>query len=103
MLGHAKSSDSNDDWVYVPNSNWMLERVSKKMVEEQMQLFFSADDSVQLELYTLQNPHKPDILLPDNIESIKNSHMNKNRPTRIYIHGWQEWGGLMKGIFNRGK
>lgn len=103
VLANAKLTDDNDDWVYVPNRNGMLERVNKTMALSQVQPFFSAESSVKFELYTLQSQRKPDLLIPNDIESIKKSHLDKSRPTRIYIHGWQEWGGLMKGVFNRGE
>lgn len=102
VLANAKLSD-NDEWVFIPTRNGTLERVNKTLALEQVQPFFSVEESVQFELYTLENPHKPDILIPDDTGSIKTSHLNKNRPTRIYVHGWQEWAGLMKGIFKKGE
>lgn len=103
-FANAKLSKPDDgDWIYIPNRNGMLERINKTMVSEQVQPFFSVDKIVRFELYTLANQRKPDMLSIFDVESIKRSHLDKNRPTRIYIHGWQEWNGLMKGVFNTGE
>lgn len=68
----------------------------------QPQLYFKVENDVVFELYTLKNKQEPQILSPKNISTITSSNFNKTLPTRIYIHGWQEYAGIMKSYFNDG-
>lgn len=70
---------------------------------EQPQLYFTAEADVTFELYTLQNVIKPQIISILNTTTVTSSNFNKTHPTRIYIHGFQEYGGNMKKCFNDGK
>lgn len=65
--------------------------------------FFDVNSDVEFDLYTLKNKEEPQILVLGDVESIKSSNFNKNVPTRIYVHGWQEHGSTMKRTFNDGE
>lgn len=54
------------------------------------QLYYNAMAEVSFELYTLKNPTKAQIILPEDIKSITESNLNPNIPTRIIIHGTME-------------
>lgn len=69
----------------------------------QPQLLFNVDNDVVFELYTQKNKNEPQILTMRNISSFTTSNFNGSLPTRIYIHGWQEYVGTMKKYFNDGK
>ncbi|XP_037935734.1 pancreatic lipase-related protein 2-like [Teleopsis dalmanni] len=47
-----------------------------------------ATGNVKFYLYTQSNPNTPDQLYIDDIESVKSSHFEKSRLTKILIHGW---------------
>lgn len=87
----------------MPTRNGLPTRVNLAEAMAQVQPFFLVENDVTFELYTLKNKINPQILSMDNITSITESNFNKNVPTRIYIHGWQEYGGIMKKCFNDGK
>lgn len=61
----------------------------------------SDDDEVTFELYTLKNPSNPQMLSLRSLQSITSSNFDRHIPTRIYIHGWQEWHN-MKLLLNDG-
>lgn len=87
----------------MPTRNGSIARVNLTEAMAQLQPFFFVEHDVTFELYTLKNQIAPQILSMDNITSITTSNFNKDLPTRIYIHGWQEYGGNMKKCFNDGK
>lgn len=97
---NAKPADL-EEWVFVPGRNGTIERVN--LAEAEIQPYFLVEEDVSFELYTLKNQATPQILSMNNITSITASNFNKKIPTRIYIHGWQEYGGNMKHTFNDGK
>lgn len=50
--------------------------------------FFSVDEDVRFELYTMKNPKEAQVLELNNYTTVKKSHFNWLRPTRIIVHGW---------------
>ncbi|XP_055300053.1 inactive pancreatic lipase-related protein 1-like [Sitodiplosis mosellana] len=101
FLAHTNANpiDSNK-WVFVPTRNGLITRVNLAEAMAQVEPYFSVEQDVTFELYTLKNKITPQILLMDNVTSITASNFNRNVPTRIYVHGFLEYGGNMKKIFN---
>lgn len=96
--------DNDDGWVIVPDRSGRPIRV--RLDDESVVALaskFKVEEDVTFELYTMENPHEPQILSPENIKSFEQSYFNKSRPTRIYIHGWQERMGMMKKLLNDGR
>lgn len=54
------------------------------------------DKDVQIELYTLKNLKESQILHINDINSVEKSNYNSETPTRIFVHGFQSNGGLIK-------
>lgn len=72
-------SKEDDDFRIVPLISPQLEEV----------LFvFDTQKDVQFELFTPQNPNRPDLLTLGNYTTVKKSHFKWWRQTRILIHGW---------------
>lgn len=91
-----------DGWTLVPTRSGFPIPVKLANALSQPELYFNVENDVLFELYTLKNKQEPQILSPQNISTITSSHFNKTLPTRIYIHGWQEYAGNMKKCFNDG-
>lgn len=87
----------------MPTRNGSITRVNLAEAMAQVEPYFLVEEDVQFELYTLNNKITPQVLSMDNVTSITASNFNKNVPTRIYIHGFLEYGGNMKRLFNDGK
>ena len=49
-------------------------------------------DDVNFLLWTRENPKLYDILQVDNATGLKMSHFNKDLPTKMLIHGFQDTG-----------
>lgn len=96
--------DLKDGWTLVPNRFGFPTpvNVTEALASSPHPLFDPVED-VQFELYTLENRNKPQILASYDVTSITSSNFNKSRPTRIIIHGWQEYFGNMKRVFKDGK
>ncbi|XP_063695876.1 phospholipase A1-like isoform X2 [Culicoides brevitarsis] len=52
-------------------------------------------------LFTRLNPDEADILVLDDIKSVKNSYFNEKLPVRFLIHGWLDHGDGMLGQLGR--
>lgn len=52
--------------------------------------FFNPINDVRILLSTRQNRNNPQQLLFGNLNSVQNSNFDRNRPTRVLIHGWWE-------------
>lgn len=105
MITNAEPStkDLKDDWTLVPSRFGFPIPVNvTEVLASSAQLSFDPVKDVKIELYTLTNKDEPQILVPNDIASITSSKFNKSLPTRIYIHGWQEYFGNMKKCFNDG-
>lgn len=50
------------------------------------------ETSFFIELFTLKNPDKNQILDHANISSINETNFNRSLPTKIFIHGWKSAG-----------
>lgn len=64
---------------------------------------FMVEKEVSIDLYTLKNKNEPQILIPNDIKSIKESNFNKNIPTRICVHGFHSKKGALRNAFVKGK
>jgi hypothetical protein len=51
---------------------------------------FDAYRDVRILLQTRENRLNPQQLAFRNLNSIQQSHFNRNRPTRVLVHGWWE-------------
>lgn len=51
---------------------------------------FNAQRDVRFLLSTRQNRNNPQQLIFGNLASVTGSHFDRNRPTRVLIHGWLE-------------
>lgn len=91
-----------DGWTLVPTRSGIPVPVSIESAFSQPQLLFNVEDDVVFELYTQKNKHEAQILTTRNISSFTTSNFDRSLPTRIYIHGWQEYAGTMKKYFNDG-
>lgn len=87
----------------MPTRNGTIARVNLTEAMEMIQPYFQLEQDVKFELYSLKNPNKPQILSLDDLNTITTSNFNKNVPTRIFIHGWQEYGNSLRNIFTDGK
>lgn len=65
--------------------------------------FFMVDKDVSIDLYTLKNRIKPQILGLNDSKSIEESNFNKKNPTRIFIHGFHSKTGSLRKAFVQGK
>lgn len=103
MVANARLPALEEGWTFVPTRGGFPIPVNIMEALEQPQLYFTAEADVTFELYTLQNVIKPQIISILNTTTVTSSNFNKTHPTRIYIHGFQEYGGNMKKCFNDGK
>jgi len=92
--------ETEDGWTWVPTRSGIPMPVKVASAFSGPQLLFNVESDVVFELYTLKNKKQPQILKPGNVSSVTSSNFNQSLPTRIYIHGWQEWAGNMKNYFN---
>lgn len=99
---NASFLNLKDGWTLVPTRTGIPIPVNIEAAFSQPQLLFTVENDVVFELYTMKNKHKPQILSAGDISTITSSNFNKTLPTRIYIHGWQEYAGIMKKYFNEG-
>lgn len=95
--------DHDDGWTWVPTRSGIPMPLKVATALSQPQLLFNVEDDVTFELYTLKNKEQPQILVPGDVLSVTSSNFNRSLPTRIYIHGWQEYAGNMKSYFNDGE
>lgn len=51
---------------------------------------FDAYTNVRILLQTRQNRDNPQVLNFRDLQSVQNSNFNRNRPTRVLVHGWWE-------------
>lgn len=56
--------------------------------------YFPIRSAVRFELYTRDNPNEPQLLSHCNESSLTNTSYDPNRPTRMFIHGWNSKGAL---------
>lgn len=71
--------------VYVPDGNGKWEWVN---VNTALGMNFDSHGDVQFWLFTRRNPQDGQLLKFQDQRSLSQSFFNKNRPTRIVIHGW---------------
>lgn len=90
-------------WEWIPTRSGFPIPVNLARAMSKPQPLFNVENDVVFELYTLKNKVQPHILSPYNIHSITTSNFDGSLPTRIYIHGWQEYMGIMKKTLNDGK
>lgn len=64
---------------------------------------FMVEKEVSIDLYTLKNKNEPQILIPNDIKSIKESNFNQSIPTRICVHGFHSKKGTLRNAFVKGK
>lgn len=93
----------SNELIFVPTYDGRITRINVTEASLQAQPYFEVEQEVAFELFTLKNPNKVQILSLNNITSITASNFNKKVPTRIFIHGWQEYSGTLKKIFIEGK
>ena len=46
------------------------------------------DQNIHFKLFTVNNPHNPQLLSPEDARSFRNSHWDVNRDTKIIVHGF---------------
>lgn len=78
----------NENITYFRDNFGQLQQIDINQVNNDAVPFFSPEDDVIFELYTLTNPTEPQILSISNYSTILSSNFNWWKPTRIFIHGW---------------
>lgn len=91
----SNSVEGDDsDYTWVKDAQGNISRVHNDEAPKEPTPFFSAKDDVRFELFTPNNPTEPNLLVPDNSTTVKNSNFNPKLPTRILVHGWNSQGLL---------
>lgn len=99
----ANTLDLKEERVFVPNQFGYPIPVNVSEVLASSQPYFDVNNDVRFDLYTMKNKDEPQILVLNDIDSIKSSNFNRTLPTRIYVHGWQEHGSVIRKTFNDGE
>lgn len=98
----ALIEDENFNFTYVNDGHGQIKKVAfnsrvhghKNKFRMIGDPYFTVEDGVRFELFTPENPTKPQILQFNNNTSIEKSYFKSSRPTRILIHGWYSEGVL---------
>lgn len=88
------------EWVLIPDEEDKLHLVNVVSALNEPQPMFNPELGVIFELYTYRNPHRPQILRPDDVALLAHSYFNPNRPTRFVSHGWNSKGDLTTSFSN---
>lgn len=90
---YQSQEDEESNLVLVPDEKGNLIAMNVDEVDQSAESFISIPAIVRFELYTRDNPEKPQLLSSTN-DSLLDTNYDPNRPTRIFIHGWNSQGEM---------
>lgn len=88
--------ENQGEWCLIPSEDGILYRVNTAEALSEPIPPFSPRFEVRYELFTLNNTDTPQLLDQFDLDSIRNSNFDRNRPTRFVTHGWRAGGSLTR-------
>lgn len=82
------------EFVLVPDFDGSVYSVNVDAALEEPFPYFPINTAVRFELFTVSNPTEPQLITHRDEATLSNSNFDPNRPTRIFIHGWNSQGLL---------
>lgn len=92
--------ENEGEWCLIPDVDGNLYKVNTMQAMMEPLPYFSPRFGVKFELFTKSNPDQAQRLDPENLEALKTSNFNPNRPTRFVTHGWRAGGYLIELFTN---
>lgn len=94
VVENPPKNTTDGEFTLVPHTDGKLHRVHTASALTEPFPHFSLRFGVHFRLSTLKNPTEPQEISVLDVASLKKSHFNASRPTRINIHGWNSRGTL---------
>lgn len=82
-----------EEWHRIPQIDGSFQLMTDTQIQEQLesdpeQYAYDPFTDIVYHLYTPQNPDQSQIIQVNDVESLRASNFNPQRPTRLVVHGW---------------
>lgn len=92
----ASSAPASNDvfrFEYIPDSEGRMHLIDMDNYDQPIDRFFDAETDIVFTLRTRRNPIDGEVVVWNDMNSIRNSLFDPSRPTMFTVHGWNGSGG----------